>query len=337
VLGPTKGGIRYDPHVTLGATGEPVTDVVSTVIPAPVSFPGMPRPRWWAFEDGEVHLGDVDAAPEDVARLALMEFALVYGNDFFLVPLDLPVGAVCETRSLVVTDTFGQRSLVDPSDRAAGAAGPWRLYRPSLVEGASGAPPELFVLAPALLGGLHGEPLEDVAFLRDEMANMAWAVERRVAGSTDRPVDRFEAAEWERASARRALDDAAEAAPAPPAEPKQTLAYRLATSVPAPWVPLVPVRVLSPGGAEHRRLQLRPMLDEAGAPLVPYGRILREGGVAPSFPDEEIPREGLRITRAYQHTRWIGGSTHVWVGRRTSPGRGEGSSGLRFDALDVDA
>jgi hypothetical protein len=49
--------------------------------------------------------------------------------------------------------------------------------------------------------------------------------------------------------------------------------------------------------------------------------------------DEEIPREGVRITRSFQYTRWFGGAALLWVGYRKHVGRGEGSSGLRFDTL----
>jgi len=47
--------------------------------------------------------------------------------------------------------------------------------------------------------------------------------------------------------------------------------------------------------------------------------------------DEEVPREGARVTRRFQYSRWLDGSTLLWIGRRKEPGRGEGSSGLRFD------
>jgi len=50
--------------------------------------------------------------------------------------------------------------------------------------------------------------------------------------------------------------------------------------------------------------------------------------------EEEIPREGVRVTRTYQLARWQDGSTHLWLGRKKTVGRGEGSSGLRFDVLD---
>ena len=47
--------------------------------------------------------------------------------------------------------------------------------------------------------------------------------------------------------------------------------------------------------------------------------------------EEEIPREGARVTRAFQYERWLGGTPLLWIGRRKLPGRGEGSSGLKFD------
>jgi len=71
------------------------------------------------------------------------------------------------------------------------------------------------------------------------------------------------------------------------------------------------------------------------APLHPKGRLL-EPHRALTLYEEEVPREGARVTRAYQYTRWLDGSTYLWAGRRKQPGRGERSSGLRFDlALPV--
>ena len=50
--------------------------------------------------------------------------------------------------------------------------------------------------------------------------------------------------------------------------------------------------------------------------------------------DEEIPREGVKVTRQFQASRWIGGSTHLWLGLRKQVGKGEGTSALRFDSVD---
>ena len=54
--------------------------VATTVLPTAVRFNGMPAARWWELEDAQVDLGAVDAAPSDLARLALLEFALVFGT-----------------------------------------------------------------------------------------------------------------------------------------------------------------------------------------------------------------------------------------------------------------
>ena len=75
----------------------------------------MPNARWWEFEDETMDLGAADAGPSDVARLALLEFGLVYGNDFFAIPLQLPIGTLTRITSLVVTDTFGMRLEIEPA------------------------------------------------------------------------------------------------------------------------------------------------------------------------------------------------------------------------------
>jgi len=114
-------------------------------------------------------------------------------------------------------------------------------------------------------------------------------------------------------------------APAPP--PSQSalaLRYRLASQVPAYWVPLLPVQT-----GTGLRLKRGAVLSTEGAPQPVHalGSIL----IRP----REVPREGAYVTRSYQWARWIDGSSHLWVGRRKGVGRGEGSSNLRFDAVDA--
>jgi len=49
--------------------------------------------------------------------------------------------------------------------------------------------------------------------------------------------------------------------------------------------------------------------------------------------ESEIPREGVRLTQAFQRARWTSGKTYVWLGARKQVGRGEHSSGLAFDEI----
>ena len=63
-----------------------------SMIATPLRFSGMPVDRYWQFEDGQVHLGRLDAQPHDLARLCVAEFAMVYGNDWLVVPLTVHAG-----------------------------------------------------------------------------------------------------------------------------------------------------------------------------------------------------------------------------------------------------
>jgi hypothetical protein len=82
------------------------------------------------------------------------------------------------------------------------------------------------------------------------------------------------------------------------------------------------------------------VLEVEGEPTVvgSRGRILNPDGPGPAglaIHEEEVPREGVRVVRTFQLARWQDGSTHLWIGRQKSVGRGEGSSGLRFDMLSA--
>ncbi|MBL8527382.1 MAG: hypothetical protein JNL68_06830, partial [Burkholderiales bacterium] len=115
---------------------------------------------------------------------------------------------------------------------------------------------------------------------------------------------------------------------------ENVLHYRLSTTVPDYWLPLVPVRI-DPARPDIRLRRGRVLLDRDGQPVTPgaLGRVL-EPATPLSLYEEEVPRAGARVTRAWQYARWVDGSTHLWIGRRKGPGRGEGWSGLRFDVVE---
>ncbi|WP_437494015.1 hypothetical protein WME75_21655 [Sorangium sp. So ce1014] len=280
----------------------PRRDTVSTParIPVPVTFPGMPVSRFWEFEDARINFASVDAERTDLARLLFLEFTLAFGNDFFLIPHAMPVGSVCRTASLQVSDTFGERISIPPADAA------WRMFQPS---DRAGAAQNLLFLPPVLPRRLEGPALEEVRFARDEMANIVWALEKLVAGPLARSIRRAE--QYIETHPRDG------APPTPPADGSRR--YRLGTAVPDYWLPFVPVT--DDGALFFKRDGLLP----------PQGAIV--GGSA-LVREEEIPREGVEVSRSFQLARWIGGSTFLWVGRKRGVGTGEASSALKFDQLD---
>jgi hypothetical protein len=304
------------------ATNPEAAVVVSEAIPTPVSYRGMPASRYWEFEDAQVSWGEVEAGAADLARLMLIEFALIYGNDWFVIPVDVRVGSACLTRSLVVTDTFGVRTLVPHYSEVDGEESDWRMFNLS-PDGAAATPPPHLFLPPALAASLESAPVEEVLFLRDEMANTAWGVERVVENLLGRPVSRYENYQESRRARAQAVAQMS-------AQEITALAYRLGSEVPDYWIPLLPVQV----APRSYRLRRGAVLDaDSREAIKPLGRIL-EPQRALTVNEEEVPRAGIRVTRAYQYARWIDGSAHLWVGRRKRPGRGEGSSGLRFDTVE---
>lgn len=291
---------------------------VQTLLPTPIHFPGLPLSRWWSFEDAAVDLGALHVAPEDLARLVFAEFILSYGNDWFLVPVELRAGSITRLHSVRVMNTFGEVTGIRPVSQVTPDA-PWRMYE---LSGASAAPAPFF-LAPALPPHLEGEPIEEVRLLRDEMANLAWAVELMAPSPvTGLPINRYEQYQRKRAEE----EEVAEERPAAFAPVR----YRLGTPVPDYWVPLVPRQ-----RSDERRsiyLERGSLLNtEQGHLGEALGALLKE---LRRLYEEEVPRAGVRVTRTHQLSRWSDGSTHLWLGRKKRIGRGEGSSGLRYDLVE---
>jgi hypothetical protein len=218
-----------------GGSATPVS-WTRTVPVAPVTFRGMPARRFWEMEDAAVDIGALTAAAEDLGRLLLREFALIYGNDWFQLPLAVPAGSQITITSLGVADSFG---LVTPIPHYAAADGPfagWRLFalgRSGASLGSSStaaSAANLLVVPPSAVGTLDGAAIEDVLLLRDELAEMVWGVERTAVAASGVPLDRSLA--WKTA--------------APPVAPPSAGGlphYRLGSTVPDYWIPFLPVDV----------------------------------------------------------------------------------------------
>ena len=308
----------------------------STRWPCRSPTPGMPASRYWQFEEGAVYFGGVEAGPADLGRLLVAEFATVYSDDWFLVPVRFPIGAsrgssssACATPSASAT-----RALLRRMGREAGRRRPrvglLRAERRWVGARRQGA---WLALVPPLLT-LHGAPLETVSFVRDEAANLAWAIEerietagRRLAGAAadggPLAARRRERTERRRREARRRLALSA-------ADAGTALLDSAGCRTPGPG--------LGSGAAAqgaHARLVGARGSPGAGA----KGTLL-----TPNRPfvlhEEEIPRGGVQVTRRWQVARGADGgrisgwraesvrgaasaardwATTRWTGRSTQP------------------
>lgn len=320
-----------NPTAKLGAVSDTnFVSIAETTIPSPVTFRGAPAPRFWEMEEARVAYGLMSAGPTDLAQLMMIEYANAYGNDWYVVPLTIPVGSLTRVDSLVVTDTFGAQSLLRPMGDPQLPKPHWSMWQPGLAVGQGLTTGDthasnLFFLPPSLGHVIDSAAVEDVLFMRDEMANLAWAIERRV----ENPLGQAAPQANDRASSVAALRPVGGLATS---RSSGLPRYLLASTVPDNWIPLLPVQVPQATGPTLSRLRRGAVLQPDGSGIV-HSAKSQLLATASLLYDEEVPREGVHITRARRMSRWVDGSTWVWTAFQREIGRGEGSSGLRFDQL----
>ncbi len=325
---------RLDPGSVTPAA--PPTTSVQTFIPTQVVFDGMPNTRWWAFEDRRTNFGEVSPDTTDIGKLMLMEFALVFANDWFVVPWTLPIGGLARVHGIALTTVFDERLWVEPVAQGVADEG-WQAWSMFALAGDStgqSAIPSDLAILPVAPKVLEGEALEDVSLIRDEMANMVWGIEHQVPLPTGWPRSGHEAGHELRTFLQGLVGPPA----LPPPDPVAPIRYTAMTTVPENWIPFIAVHV--DGSTRETQLQRAAMprfLDNApppAPPVEPRTPLLRQNLPNSYFVnEEEVPRAGAHVTQCYQRARRSDGSVIVWYGARKGTGRGEGSSGLAFDQI----
>lgn len=294
---------RPTPPLPWESTGEPVT-ASATLLATRLRYPGMPADRYWEMEDGTVDLAAIEAQPTDLARLALVEFALTSGDDWLAVPVDGLLGAINTIQKVRITDSFGDTVEVEEN--------PDPLLSLFQVSTAGGAVLPGIVLPPVSAGTVTGAAVEEVMFLRDEVANMVWAIEKTVRGRSGDPRSR--AAERRPRQAARPEE----------MDPEERL-YRLQSLVPPEWIPLVPFAPRVGQVALRKGALLRD-----GDPVLAAGATLAPTPL--TFAGEEIPREGVDLRAVPSLARRADGSYAKWVAYHVRVGTGSAASNLAWDS-----
>ncbi|HNB81451.1 MAG TPA: hypothetical protein PLP14_05085, partial [Chitinophagaceae bacterium] len=266
-------------------------------IPSHVQFDGMPDTRWWKFEDQKTSFGDIKPSTTDLSKLLLMEFGLIFANDWFIVPFRLPVGSLANINGLTVRNNFGEQFWIEATEQQGGPAGIWSMYKLKALQ-----QDNTLFLAPTALKVHEGDALEEVVFIRDEMANMVWGIEKLVpslhgqgmpGAESDLEVKNFLQAIVNKNPVQESVPFAAPAY------------YQAMTEVPGHWIPFLPVHI--EGDNREIQLQRASMLrilegdTLAPAKIKPSNSLLREGldDASPKayfIHEEEIPRAGIRIS-----------------------------------------
>lgn len=310
-------------------------------IPSNIEFKGMPTGKWWEFEDRNTDLSKMLTQKSDISKMVIMEFGLIYSNDWFIIPHPIPDSTITEVSGLVVTDVFGKNFLIERSGTGNEQQWyRWDLYnvskRNSYIRESFGK----LLSIPRIKNRMESEPFEKVMFLRDEMANMIWGVEEVV------PNELFGGMDGKNAYLE--LLDYLDATLPPPPDPPGYIAnsalhrFRISNSVPENWIPFIATKQIPTehGGRDvmvQRAAMLRYVDDNYTNEVIRPRTDILSIGIAenqPYFINEEIVgRSGFVITSNFQRARWYDGKVFTWLGRTVKGGRGEGNSGLKFDIL----
>jgi hypothetical protein len=300
---------------TAGNAATPTAPVTRSVLPIHVRFRGMPNDRFWDFESNKTEYGNVVVDVPDAGRLLFLDFMLIHGAGWYIVPFDLPVGSLCQIDSLAVHSVFGDATAIPRADASLGPAGArWTMFSTS-DRTTGGVTSFLFAAPTCAAAALQSSPIEDVRLFRDDAAALAWAVEEVAPDAAGNPAQGYERGQ----------------APAPPT-PLPILRYQLETDVPPAWFALLP----QASGGSLIDFILEPI--SGGSPQ-PWGQVVQSlvlsaaGGSSTGVPEQAVPRSGLRLQRIYCRSRWTDGSTYVWLSRRRVLGARGPSSGLVYDRV----
>lgn len=317
-------------------------EFVKEYLTSPMEFKGMPVERWWEFEDRNIDLATMLTKINDVSKLMVMEFGLIYSNDWMLIPQTLKIGSINKVDTLVVTDVFGKHTKVDAA--GTGLDDDWQRWSMFTLnkrgEDSDPADTRLF-LPPTIAKNISSEPVEQVYFVRDEMANMVWGLEEIVPSSIY-GGKRGSIAETE--LEQYFIDKNHYTLTPPPGleENEAEIKYELMNSVPENWIPFIPVNT----GNNDRQIQFRRaamyrVFDGVTTEDIvrPRTEILSSGIDGSTVTEhyhineEEILRPGVVVKTSFQRARWFNGEIHTWLGRTVTNGRGEANSGLEFDMI----
>jgi hypothetical protein len=283
--------------------------------PSPLHYPGAPVSRWWEFEDAAVDIGGYPPDSAHPVTALLIELICTHGDDWFVFPIDVPVGhvATLPDASITVTDSFGDRTAVTaPVDD-------WSMFT------TTGADVRSLVLWLRAVTPLEGPILDDVLFGMDEYANVLWAVERRIAGQDVTEPD-------------------APAAPAPDEHPRTepragdpgTRRYRYLAGI-APQVHWHPYEI--DRDSEIPRFVQRAVADLSSDPphliAPPTAQVLRvhtdAGEAVHTITPATIPSSGTHLESRYKLARGTDGTPCLWLERHRAPVLRPPGRTVRFD------
>jgi hypothetical protein len=305
----------------------------SSLMPVPVSFPGGPNRRWWQFEDYNCNLGEIERPNLNFLSMLLIEFSLVFGNDWFIIPLPQKVNSLRKIEKLTIVDSFGLYEEIMPLKDTSINRKFAGLFSLSGCDGTEDAGADIYYLPNTIIKTMQSDPIEEISVFRDELSNIVWFIEHKYLSGT-----LLKNRDDEEASLKQDVDI-----------PDEFPLYKLKSFIPQNWIPYITIQQ-TPGTGDI--ILRRGRTDEmASANNTQYkGQLISESKY---IYDEEIPEGVLKLLRKYKllaycpeewklekindiNYKLIRNSTKkitLWIGRNKKRGENMKSIHLQYDYI----
>ena len=309
-------------HAKVLSTTPQTAATLTRMVPTMLHYKGAPHPRWWRFEDGDGDLDQpIDAEPNILSTL-LPEFFYVDIDNWFIAPLPIDAGSMRTITSMRVVDSFGVVTDLTSATQTDTDKNNWHLFALTDRTKANARPDGAKLFVPHIAGDvLDNDIVEDVRLVRDEDANLVWAVEFAYTDTTSGALVR-------NGDAKR-LGSGAVATSVPDGFDGT---FRLQSETPPHWIPYVPRAVTKGSGAPNGEFYLRRgrTIENLAPGETQYnGKIVAE---TMRMNEEITASVGVRVRRIKRFTRGTDGKAYHWVGRARDPAdRIVSPSGLKFD------
>ncbi|MHA1740077.1 MAG: hypothetical protein ACTSWD_15910 [Candidatus Heimdallarchaeota archaeon] len=341
-----------------------------TVPPTRLTYFGMPNSRWWAFEDKSIDVGEISRTQLNYLTMLLIEFSLLYSNDWFILPIKYDVGTIRKISRFAVIDSFGVITNLDPVTDVSDEKKGWEVFTFTPKNEEEKADGRIFYSPNNLFsGGLESEPLEEVSFMRDELANLVWGIEHRYQEWVNETVegkkigkiinrhdeeddekfllDKTPVHYWDKTKnipeeilIRRNEMSAEDVNQIGEKFIGPLDKYEMMSYVPQYWIPYVTRRITALEGQivlrRGKTRNLENINNEGGDEVPKEGRqykgvLLNESKY---IFEEEIPKTGISVKRLWQLARDSLGKRYLWRNRKKQVDFRRKSSSLKFDFLE---
>lgn len=322
-------------------------------IPSPANFTGAPSQKFWEFENTKVSMvADDEKDFKMLATAAVMQYINMYSNDWMIVPLESETGTVLDVKGIIIKDTFGERVYinedaedVDEQKDSAEFTDRWNMFgttRSQAFAEDNFTTTRGLLFPPVVQKCEESSPIEEVQFLRDEMANMVWGVETTINDGCGGTMDgkTLSDAVFSEVDEQNALNTNT-SAPAEETDEKKEAEYSLLIQnrVPLNWIPFLPEQLDDFHNIHFRRGRMPLFYNKEFLTVRPSTKLLsvekdENENVKPFYIDEnQIAGYGTKLVKTAQRTRWFRGKTFNWIGNRTIISEYQANSGLLFDEL----